>query len=207
MKKYYLTGLLLFLFGGSYAQVSIRPGLRAGANYSQITRTYYDPRTDFYFGVLGEIKFNHTFFLQPEIGFSRQGAKGDIYRLPEAGENDKVLAGKNIESNYMTWGVTGKLAFSRSVRILFGISAERSLEGPEAIKPLRSGGDFCALAGAEYKFPFGLGIEFRIKRGAFDMIDSRDYETFSSGRSWLSGDRNLNLVMQAGVNYSIPVAR
>ncbi len=205
MKKHYLAGLLLFLFAGSYAQVSIRPGVRAGANYSQITRTYYDPRTDFYFGVLGEIKFNNTFFLQPEIGFSRQGARGDVYRLPESGE-EKVWARKNIESNYVTWGVTGKLAFSRAVRILFGISAERSVEGPEAVKPLRSGGDFCALAGAEYKFPFGLGIEFRIKRGTFDMIDSRDYETFSSRRSWWSGDRNLNLVMQAGVNYTIPTA-
>lgn len=206
MKTFYLFSLLLFLFTGSNAQVTLRPGVRAGANFSQITRTYYEPRTDFYFGALGEIQLNNTFFLQPEIGFSRQGVKGEVYRLPEQGETDKVLIRKNIESNYLTWGVTGKLAFSRAVRILFGGSVEQSLEGREAIKPLRSTMDISLMAGAEYRFPFGLGVEFRLKRGTHDMIDSREYETFSSNR-WLAGDRNLNLVMQAGLNYAFPLTR
>lgn len=199
MKTHYLTGLLLFLFWGSNAQTSIRPGFRAGANFSQITRTYYEPRTDFYFGAFGEIKISDLFRLQPEVGFSRQGARGDVYRVPPPGEDDKVWFRKNIESNYITLGVTGKLAFTEAVRILFGMSAEQGLE---VVKPLRNDVDLALLAGAEYRFPFGLGVEVRMKRGTFDMIDSREYETFSSGGG-LTIDRNLNLVIQCGLNYSL----
>lgn len=199
MKTHYLTGLLLFLFWGSNAQTSIRPGFRAGANFSQITRTYYEPRTGFYFGAFGEIKISDLFRLQPEVGFSRQGAKGDVYRVPQPGEDDKVWFRKNIESGYVTLGVTGKLAFTEAVRILFGMSAEQGLE---VVKPLRNDVDLAFLAGAEYRFPFGLGVEVRVKRGTFDMIDSREYETFSSGRG-LTIDRNLNLVIQGGLNYSL----
>lgn len=204
MKSHYLTGLLLFLFWGSNAQTSIQPGFRAGANFSQITRTYYEPRTDFYFGAFGEIKLSDLFRLQPEIGYSRQGAKGDVYLLQEPGGPEpyegKVWYRKNVEANYVTVGVTGKLAFSEAVRLLFGLSAEQGLE---VVEPLRNDIDLSVLAGAEYKFPFGLGVEVRLKRGAIDKIDSQKYETFSSGKSWMTVDWNVNMVIQAGLTYSL----
>jgi|GEM_PF-538917 len=204
MKKYYLTGVLLFLFLGSYAQVTIRPGFRAGANFSRITGTYYDSRTDFYFGALGEIKFSKFFFLQPEIGFSRQGAKGDVYRQPAPGSGninkEELWFRKNIEANYITMGATAKFALSPEFRFLVGVSGEQALE---QFEPMRHDVDMAALMGVEYKFPFGLGMEVRLKRGMLDMIDSREYETMNSRRSWLWGDRNLNLVLQAGLNFSL----
>lgn len=207
MKKQFITLVLFLLFGESNAQTSFRPGFRAGANFSQITGTYYEPRTDFYLGGFGEIKLGSFFFLQPEVGFSRQGAQGDVYLQPRPGSGDvkkeDLWFKKNIESNYITLGINGKMAFSPAVRFLFGFSAEHILEGLEAVKPLRNELDLAMVAGVEYKFPFGMGVEVRIKRGTWDMIDSREYETIDSRRSWLLGDRNLNLVLQAGLNYSL----
>lgn len=205
MIKYFLTTPLLFLFWESNAQTSLRPGFRAGANFSQITGTYYEPRTDFYFGAFGEIKLSSFFFIQPELGFSRQGAKGDVYLQPRRGSGEvnkeDLWFGKNIESNSITLGATGKMAFSPAVRFLFGFSAEHAIEGLEAIKPLRNELDMALVAGVEYKFPFGMGVEVRIKKGTWDMIDSREYETTGSRR--LFEDRNLNVVLQAGLNYSL----
>ena len=63
--------------------------------------------------------------------------------------------------------------------------------------------DMAVLMGVEYKFPFGLGVEVRMKRGMLDMIDSREYETMYGRRSLLWVDRNLNLVLQAGLNFSL----
>ncbi len=197
------TLLLCLLSLGVFGQSTVRPGLRAGANFSQITRTYYESRTDFYVGGYAEVRLTDLFRLQPEIGFSRQGASGDVYRLPQAGdsEEDKDWFRKNIESNYVTVGMTGKLAFSEAVRMLFGVSAEYALE---MFKPLRKDVDVAFLTGLEYKLPFGLGVEVRVKRGTFDMIDSREYETFSGTRSsWFTIDRNLNLVLQTGLNYTL----
>lgn len=200
--KHYILALLLLPVAGSYAQTFVRPGIRVGANFSQITRTYYEPRTDFYVGVFSEIRLSELFRIQPEFGYSRQGARGDVYKIPKtgSGETEKEWFRKDIESNYITLGATGKLAFTESARILFGISTEQGLE---LTKPLRNDVDFAVLAGAEYRFPFGLGVEIRMKRGLFDMIDSREYETFSRNGSLFIGDRNLNLVIQAGLNYTL----
>lgn len=201
MKSTYLTLIFCAFMAGGYAQTTVKPGFRVGANFSGITRTYYDVRTDFYLGGNAEIRFSDFFRLQPEMGYSCQGARGDVYQLPQAGETDKTWVRKDIESNYLTVGMTGKFAFSESVCFLVGVSGEYALE---MFKPLRTDLDVAILAGAEYKLPFGLGVEVRIKRGSRDMIDSREYETFSSGKSrWFTYDRNLNLVMQTGLTYTL----
>ena len=88
MKKFFIIASLAF-FGMTQAQVTFKPGLRAGANFSHFTKGdefnyYYDnngnqvsgdysSKTDLYLGFYGALHLTKYYTLQPEINYSRQG--------------------------------------------------------------------------------------------------------------------------------------
>ena len=86
-KAFYLLAILFGCVTFSNAQVSFKPGIRAGLNFSHFSKgddSYYNDgftsrrdfgsRTDFYLGFFGDLKLTKYYSLQPEINYSRQGS-------------------------------------------------------------------------------------------------------------------------------------
>ncbi len=75
MKNSILTLALIVVSATAFSQVTIKPVVRAGVNFANITNTDLDDKTDFYIGAFAEIKFVRFYALQPELNYTRQGGK------------------------------------------------------------------------------------------------------------------------------------
>jgi len=195
MRIFYFLAFIFFtnLFS---AQVTFKPGIRAGANFShfsqsndnatyyyynnssyQTMKTNYDfkTRTDFYLGVYGNIRLAKFYALQPEINYSRQGSKldtsGNYYR-------------DSFAVSYLGTQLINKFYFNKfNVHIgpTIDIVVDKDFTMANEI-------DFGIVGGVGYDITDNFGIEARAKRGFFQTI------TFES--------HHVNVVFQAGVYYS-----
>ena len=109
MKKVAIATLLCF-FGLTQvnAQVSFKPGLRAGLNLSHFKQTDdsdedFKSKSDFYIGGFGELKLTKYYTLQPEITYSRQGSKYE-YR----GSSNSTT----FDATYLSFAVVNKFTFN-----------------------------------------------------------------------------------------------
>ncbi|MBS1749791.1 MAG: PorT family protein [Bacteroidetes bacterium] len=79
MKKFIVLSAVLASTSFSFAQIKIRPGIIAGANYTTIEGKDVDAGTQFRFGfhagVMSDIKISDIVSIQPEIIYSTHGAK------------------------------------------------------------------------------------------------------------------------------------
>ena len=84
MKKITLTLLGLVAFSTSaLAQQEVKFGPKAGVNFSSVNGNDADGKESllgFHLGVFAEIKFNDKFAIQPEVLYSSQGYKSEVYR-------------------------------------------------------------------------------------------------------------------------------
>ncbi len=136
MKKNIIIAMLMTIaFSQMNAQVTFRPGVRAGVNFSHFTkgdyynnnyyynydspyqpgvyqslpRTYdYSTKTDFYVGVYGKIQFTKFYALQPEFDYSRQGSK-----LQFTDPNIDFRATTNIDVSYLSITLINKFSFNK----------------------------------------------------------------------------------------------
>jgi hypothetical protein len=190
------AGILLFCLLSIHVQAQKQHsfGVRAGWNYSTLTRTYLDYRHRAYAGVYGELQVGKHIFLQPEFTYSAHGATGVVGL-----RKDQSLVVEDPHSEYVGFGIIGKMALPSHFRLMLGQYFDQALQ---IRKPYRSGHDVGITFGAEYKSPLGLGIEVRLKRGLTDQIDSNTYGTFTSSHGLFYLDRNSNLALQLGINYT-----
>ncbi len=192
--------ILIAFFGvtlNSFSQVAFKPGFRAGLNVSNLTESYYTTKTSFYAGVVGEIKFKNFYSLQPEVGYSSQGAKGDVIQV--GGNATKVA--DQIDLNYLTIGLINKFTFAETFSVLVGASLDHELNPSPFSRVER---DLAFVFGLGFNTKVGLSFEARLKSGALDIIDSRDYKT-KEGNNWLFlSSKNSNIVGQFGLVYLIP---
>jgi hypothetical protein len=170
--------IILFFFFGliqTQAQVSFRPGLRGGANFSHFTNNNYynDPynpsdignpgddyntKTDFYIGFYGALKLSKYYTLQPEINYSAQGSE---YRSSANGSF-------NFDIDYLSFGVLNKFTFSDKFNVHFGPTLDFTVNK-----------NFNADANVDMAFVLGMGInltpnfgiEARVKKGIIPVID------------------------------------
>lgn len=193
MKK--ITLLLLCMIGFSAAaQVTFRPGIRAGVNFSSISNANSDMRQDFYVGGFGAIKFTKFYTLQPELTYSRQGAdNADLYMYDSNAGMDVVYK-KDIEVQYFSIGVINKITLSNSFNIHAG--AFLDFETGSNINTYNEG-DFGLTAGIGYTLPFGLTIEGRVKQGIIDIIESEDDFLYI-----FPENDNRNFTVQLGLSYA-----
>jgi hypothetical protein len=187
--------ILLFTFIGtlhSQAQVSFRPGLRGGANFSHFTRGndyYYDPynpsnnvnqsvdygtKTDFYIGFYGALKLSKYYTLQPEIDYSAQGSD---YR---SATNNSV----NLDVDYLSFEVLNKFTFSDRFNIHFGPTLDFVVS-----KNFNTDAnvDMAFILGAGINLTPNFGIEARVKKGIIPVVDFNDNHTnvvFSIGGTY-----------------------
>lgn len=194
MKKIFLLIILAGLSLPGFTQRTKSVGLRAGVNVSDITRTVFTARTAFYAGLAGEMRMTGLYALQLELGYSQQGALGNV---EDERSVNRHFSDSGIRTEYFTAGVMNKFSIHRKFSLLAGASVEQELSGnPFLSRTLDAG----VILGAEYQFLPGFGLEVRAKRGLFDIFENSAYTTGEYTGNLLMGSQS-NLVLQAGLVY------
>jgi hypothetical protein len=203
MKKFLLSVVCLFLYNAVSAQVTFRPGVRAGVNFSHFTKgdVYYDyyydnngnyieirnedqfsSKTDFYVGIFGTLQLSKFYALQPEVDYSRQGSKYTYYD-----ENLMREFKRDLDVSYLSIAIVNKFTFNNfnfHVGPTIDFVVEESFSTYNEV-------DFTFLIGAGYNFNKNFGIEGRIKKGIVPVLDLNDSHT--------------NVVFSLGATYTFDV--
>ncbi|MCG2610954.1 PorT family protein [Flavobacterium sp. SM15] len=200
MKKSIIVALFCF-FGLTQinAQVTFRPGVKAGLNFSHFTkgdnynsydpygnysnqsRRNFDTKTDFYIGLYGALKLSRFYTLQPEINYSRQGASYDYV------VNNQARTQK-LDVSYLSLGIANKFTFDK---FNFHVGPTIDFVVEDNFDP-DSEVDLAFFLGAGYNFTKNFGIEARIKKGIVPVLDFSD-------------SNHTNVVIQTGITYTFDV--
>jgi hypothetical protein len=194
-----ITKVILILFFAilgilqTQAQVSFRPGLRGGANFSHFSkgsnyyysdpynpssninqRVDYSTKTDFYLGFYGALRLSKFYTLQPEIDYSAQGSN---YR---SSTNNSVT----LDVDYLSFEVLNKFTFGDRFNIHFGPTldfvVERNFNTDANV-------DMAFVLGMGINLTPNFGIEGRVKKGIIPVVDFSDNHTnvvFSVGGTY-----------------------
>jgi len=184
--------ILLFIFFGIFeapAQVSFKPGFRAGANFAHFTKGndyYYDSyqsgnnsfidytsKTAFYIGFYGALKLSKYYTLQPEIDYSAQGS---TYKT-----DSKNTANLNID--YLSIEILNKFTFNK-LNVHFGPTldfvVDKNFDADSDV-------DMAFVLGMGINFTPNIGIEARVKKGIIPVLYDDSYHTnvvFSLGGTY-----------------------
>ena len=209
MKKL-ITGLFLcFMAWQANAQVEIKPGVRAGLNLSTFTNSDFDRKADFYVGGLVAIKLAKFYTLQPELTYSRQGAKGkaftgDFNNFDPVVINPMTYEDYDYEISYISLGIMNKFNIISGFHATVGptIDVKVSDNFPTFYDdPIEF--DLALNGGIGYTLPMGPTIEARYKLGLIDIFgnyDDDDYYDDDNNGNY--DDVILNSVIQLGVSYT-----
>lgn len=195
MKKTITLLVCLIGFFTANAQVTIKPGVRAGVNFAKLTQTDFDTKADFYVGGFAAIKFTKFYTLQPEVNYSRQGAGEGTYY--DYDTDMYVRLNDKVEINYISFGIINKFTFSDQFDVHFGPTLDFETDSNVYTN---SDVDLAFTAGIGYTTPFGLAIEARVKKGIVDVLESDDYYNNS-----FVDDYNTNFLFQIGLSYAFDV--
>lgn len=189
--------ILFFVICGIYttaAQVSFKPGLRVGANFTHFTKEdyyddYYDDsdpiydnnyssKTSFYAGFSGTIQFSKLYALQPEINYSSQGSD---YR--------SALINRTFKVDYLCFQAINKFTFADRFNLHFGPTFEFVVDQNFNTEV---GIDMAFVLGAGINLTRNFGLEFRAKKGIIPVIDFND-------------TTHTNVVFSVGGTYTFDV--
>ncbi|MFL9844652.1 outer membrane beta-barrel protein [Flavobacterium rhizosphaerae] len=191
--KNLLTLLLICFSFAAQAQVTLKPGIRAGVNFSNLSGSDFNTKTDFYAGGFMAVKLSRFYTMQPEINYSRQGAIGQtavfdnsqlVYRIKDV----------DLDINYLSFGIINRFTFKG-----FDVHLGPTIDFVTSTNAdTNSDVDFDFTAGLGYTFPMGITVEGRVKTGLIDVLESSTYN-----HSYSDIDHyNANLVFQLGLSYS-----
>ncbi|MBV8325834.1 outer membrane beta-barrel protein [Chryseobacterium sp.] len=191
MKKLYFLALI-FWAALSSAQVTFNPGIRLGANISHLSNgpttdywSYSDSngyyqygtnkfdiksKVDFYIGFQANIRFARFYALQPELYYSRQGAKFE--------SQNPAVESKTVNLSYVGAAVVNKFYFDR-FNIHFGPTLEFLTDSDNIPSPTAV--DMGILLGAGYDITKNIGLEARIKKGFVHAYNDHTNVTFQAG--------------------------
>lgn len=181
----------------SNAQVTFKPGVKAGVNFARLTQTdnpnerFYG-KTDFYVGILGELKLSRVYTMQPEVLYSRQGSGIEYVDSNNVRHDDKI----NI--SYLSLGLANKFTFDK-LNIHVGPTFDIKIN--DTNKELGNNNDYndyyedyygngidmAIFIGAGYSITNNLEFEARVKKGIIPVNDGWDSE---------------NMVFQVGLAYT-----
>jgi len=195
IKGIFTAVVVFFAFSQAEAQVTFKPGIRAGLNLSHFSKgdgynynyyedLYYPYNTNndgdfsskpgFYIGFIGELKLTKYYTLQPEILYSNQGSK--VSRGPG---RDATL-----DVSYLSVGIVNKFTFNK-FNINLGPTVDVQVDSNfDTDNDL----DLAFQIGAGYNFTKNLGLEARVKRGVIPVLDyssNHDNVVFSVGLSYV----------------------
>lgn len=208
MKKALVAGL--FLCFGVFqinAQVTVKPGIKAGLNLSNLTNLNADSNTDFYAGGFVDIKLASFYTLSPEIIYSRQGAEINSSAGLFDGEFDPAIIPVSykydIELQYLSVGVMNKFKIVDGFHAMVGPSFDFKV-GDNLDDSGLIDFDLAILGGLGYTFPIGLTVEARFKQGLADIFGN-DYDYYNDNDNYYNDNLDnikLNQVFQFGVSYT-----
>lgn len=209
MKKAIFASLFLGLgISQMNAQVTVKPGIKAGLNLSTLTNLNADSKTDFYAGGFVDIKLASFYTLSPEVIYSRQGAEVNSFFdelfLPNPDDPAFRSRSFDIELQYISLGVMNKFkivdGFHAMVGPSFDFKVGDNLNDSDLIDF-----DLAILGGLGYTFPIGLTVEARFKQGLADIYgDNYSDYYYENGEYYNDSIDNikLNQVFQFGVSYA-----
>lgn len=180
------------------AQPTFTPGVRGGVNFAKISDTDLGFKTDYYAGVFAGVQFNKTYTLQPEINYSRQGAKGD-YDYYDGFDNQ--VRNVDISLQYLSIGIMNKFTFVDRLSIIVGPSVDILVNNSPNVRT-QNDGDFALTGGIGCRIVDGLGVEFRVKKGFVTAISDSE---FTDSTAFFEVDQASNLVLQLGLTYTFTV--
>jgi len=177
------------------AQVTFKPGVKAGLNFSNFTNSETDAKTDFYVGGLLAIKFAKSYTLQPELVYSRQGAYEKItnaYVVPNASSYiqgyDRTV---KYSLDYISLGIINKFTLGQGFNFVVGPSLDfKVFSDFKSGYDNPIGFDFAVIGGVGYTFSNGISIDARFKQGVLDIFGDNYDEDI------------LNQLVQVGVSYT-----
>lgn len=189
MKKILVLAVCILGFVTASAQVSFKPGLRGGVNFSHFTQSdsqFLDSKskTDFYLGGFGALKLSKFYTLQPEIDYSRQGSK-----IENTSTNNPSTDTYNV--SYLSFAVVNKFTFN-NFNFHVGPTLDFLVEKDKKIDTFADF-DFAFLLGAGYNFTDNFGIEARVKKGILPVLE------------YSNGDDQTNVVFSIGATYTFDV--
>lgn len=142
--KIIIAAIAFFTFTQMQSQVTFKPGLRAGANFSHFTQdddydneyTTFDQfngtfvqyrsnvefsnKTDFYAGFYGALRLTKYYTLQPEINYSRQGSKIEYTTVNLSGNAPNRRVEGQYDISYLSIAVINKFTFSDKFNVHLG---------------------------------------------------------------------------------------
>lgn len=198
-KKAFLFIAVFFSVLSTEAQVSVKPGLRAGFNLSTISEMHANYKTDFYAGGFAEINITKHYALQPEINYSRQGSNDVERKYFDENTQTNKTEYLDLEINYLSLSVVNKFTLSQGIQFQAGPTLDILLNDNLAVRKAQN--DLGLVLGVAYAMPSGLTFEARFKKGLLDVLSS-DYYQNDSNNYYLFGDYNTNINFQLGVSYS-----
>lgn len=204
MKRFFLFAIFnLFAFSSMNAQVTFKPGVKAGLNLSRFTNTESDFRPDFYLGALVEIKFTSFYALQPELVYSRQGATVKSFN------NSEILpigrsSEKKYSLDYLSLGAINKFTFGQGFQAVVGPTLDIQLADnfERTLSDDLIGLDLGLALGVGYSLPNGLTFEARFKQGLVDIFGNNYNEYNDDNGNGNYDEIVLNQAFQFGVSYT-----
>lgn len=211
MKK--LIIVLFVLIGitpSSQAQVTLKPGIRAGVNFSKFTNYDTDFKTGFYVGGELGIKFNKLYTLQPELVYSRQGGKGQGQYLNIIDDmlfySDKEF---NYTIDYLSLSAISTFNFGTGFHVLVGPSLDFKLndnfENNSFTNGQPIGFDLALVGGIGYSLPNGLSFEARFKQGFVDIYGNNYNMNVDQNNNGNYDEVVLNQSFQLGISYTFDI--
>ena len=203
--------LAFFAFSQAEAQVTFKPGIRAGVNFSHFTKgdeafsnqgyydvngnfipTYtndaYNSKTGFYVGFYGALRLTKYYTLQPEITYSNQGSsyKGLSY---DPNFNAPVQVERDLDVSYLSVAVVNKFTFNDKFNIHLGPTIDFIVDQNFDTD---SDVDLAFILGAGYNITRNFGIEARVKKGIIPVLD-------------FSNSDHTNVVFSVGGTFTFDV--
>ncbi len=202
MKKLIFISLLAIV-GATQAQVTFKPGFQAGLNISKFNGIDISSKKDFFAGVFGEIRFSKKYALQPEVNYSRQGAKG-IYSYSPTYFSPRIIITQNtdISLEYLSIVINNKITLHKNLYLMLGefndviIGDQIKQENSRSISKGQDI-DYGVFGGIGYSFQKVFAIEARFKKGFADALD--DYTGYKS--------KITNQLFQFGVSYTFDIKK
>lgn len=207
MKKVIFATLCCLGFATSQAQVTVKPGVRAGLNVSSLTNLDADSRADFYVGGQVGIQFTKFYTLQPELTYSRQGASVNNYFYDDPFDPDfssNRSRSSDIELQYISLAVANKFKIIDGFHALVGPSLDFKVGDNLEYSHDLIGFDLAIFGGLGYTFPNGFTVEARFKQGLVDIFGDNydyDYDDDEYYNDYVDNVK-LNQVFQIGASYT-----
>lgn len=203
MKKTIAFLFLALLGYGAQAQVKIQPGVRAGLNLATFTDSNMDTKADFYVGGFVGIKLASFYTLQPEITYTRQGAKANNYDFVYPQYPGYQFPEEDLSVSYLSFAVMNKFRIVEGFHGIVGPSIDFRLSDnfdKSGYSDDLMDFDFALNGGLGYTLPIGLTFEARYKLGLVDIFGDIYHDDYYYEDD--NFDLVLNSVIQLGVTYT-----